>query len=272
MNYFKMALVVVIGCHWTLALAQAGGEASEPSPEALDAAFTSEDAAREAAAFSDEIIEPGVLDPLQAMAGDSNLVFRGRVKSQSYAYDTDGTPSTHTTIVIDGVIKGDYPDGEITLTQQGGPSQSDPDEVLMVSTAQYFNVGEEELLFLNVDPDNRTALDRAHVDQRFRIYQDKVYSEDGHGVILEPVAGGSGHRLALSRDRHPSKRFNTIRIGSHTLTKNFSDDEQFDSIAPSGDKATGRSGDEAAFARATENKPSYTESVDVSTFTAAIVK
>jgi hypothetical protein len=262
-SYLRLALVLLLCLHWNLATAQAVGEAAEPSPEELDAAFSSEDAAREAAAFSDTIIGQGALDPLQQMTDAADLIFRGNVSSQSFVYDAGGIPHTHTTFVIAEIIKGRYPNGEITLVQEGGPAQDQDDRILMVSSSVLFNPSDEELLFIHLDPDNPIEHERATVSQRYRIYEGKVYSEDGRGITVEPVEGGSGRRLVLSDDRHPAAYFRQIRIGDHTLTRNFGrDSEQRDSVPDP----------EQANAHVVSIVRSYADGVDVETFSDAIAQ
>jgi hypothetical protein len=262
-SYLRAALILLMSLHGHPATAQPVGEAAEPSPEELDAAFTSEDAAREAAAFSDAIIDQGAVDPLQEMTDAADLVFRGNVNSQSYVYDAGGVPYTHTTFVIAEILKGPYPDGEITLIQEGGPAQDRDDKILLVSSSLLFNLGDEELLFIDLDSNNPNARERATVNQRYRIFEGKVYSEDGRGITVERVERGSGRRLVLSDDRHPSASFRQIRIGDHTLTRNFGrDSEQRDSVADP----------EQANARVASIVRSYTDSVDVETFSDAIAK
>ena len=187
MTFSRTALAIFLILSWHIAVAQINGEEGEPTPEYLDATFTSEDAARVAAGFSDQIIGDSSADPVGDMTNAADLVFRGSVLSQTYVYDAAGTPSTHTTFLIMELLKGDHQSDEITLVQPGGPSQFDSDEVMMVSTARYFNVGEEELLFMGLDPESQVESRRATVLSRFRIYENKIYNEDGHGVIVVPL-------------------------------------------------------------------------------------
>ena len=49
-------------------------------------------------------------------------------------------------------LKGEGTKNQLTLVQRGGPAQNDPDKIMMTSHAHYFNVGEEEVLFLETDP------------------------------------------------------------------------------------------------------------------------
>lgn len=263
MKYVRTAALLLLCLQWHLATAQPGGEAGEPSPEELDAAFTSADAAREAAAFSKVIINAGEDDPLREMTETADLVFRGSVSSQSVVYDANGIPFTHTTFAIDAILKGHYPDGEITLVQEGGPAQDRKDKILLVSSSLLFNIGDEELLFIDLDQDNPKARERATVHQRFKIYEGKVYSEDGRGITLEPDDRGAGRRLTLSDDRHPSEYFRQIRIGDHTLTKNFGPEIGKPDPVPRSTRANVRSSPVAR---------SYTDSVDVKTFSEAVAQ
>jgi hypothetical protein len=199
--------------------ALASGEGSEPTPEFLDAAFSEEDAARVAAGFSETIPADTSLDPLGNMTAEADLVFLGTVSAQDYQYDERGTPSTHTTFTISERLKGDYTPSEIILVQPGGPSQSG-DRVMMVSDARFFNLGEDEVLFMGIDPENPVATLQTRVLNRFRIYGDRVFNEDGYGITFIPTDGG-GYRLELSEVRNLAQRFSRIHIGSHWLEKHF---------------------------------------------------
>ena len=142
---------------------------------------------------------------------------------RTYEYDAAGTPSTHTTFLITEQLKGDHQSNEITLVQAGGPSQTDSDKIMMVSTARYFTVGEEELLFMNLDFESPVESSRSSVVSRFRVYQDKIYNEDGYGMRVVTLNGGTQYTLVQSRDRNPADRFKRITIGPHRLDKNFSE-------------------------------------------------
>ena len=240
-----------------LAVAEIFGEENEPTPESLDATFTSADAERVAAGFSSEVIEVKSADPVKNLSNAADLIFTGKVLDQSYFYDAAHSPSTHTTFSITNVLKGSYPSAELTLIQPGGPSKSG-DTALMVSTTRHFSVGEEELLFVILDPDNVAEPNRITIESRFRIYENHIYNEDGYGVIMEP----SG-KLTLSYDRHPSKHFNLIDMGSHSLFKRHSVDDNRDS--GSGEESLGS-------VRSASNRKSYTDSMDLNTFSAIIGK
>lgn len=258
MTYRQLLLAVpafFLLCNW--AGAQPFGEASEPSPEELDAAFTEEDAAREAAAFSDVVIDRSNPDPLGRMTSEADLVFRGTVVSQEVVYDENDLPFTHTTFAISEVLEGSYSVPQITVVQEGGPVKNDPENIVMVSDAEYFTEGESEVLFLDLHPEQTRQERRISIENRFRIYGGKVYDEHGRGLLLMPTEEGKGYRLGLSRDRNPAPRFSQIHIGPHTLTKNF---EEKDSAPDSG-------GGEPQARRVV---PGYQSSVDITTFSAAI--
>lgn len=258
MNRHKplVVLTLFLLCNW--AAAQPGGESTEPSPEQLDAAFTAEDAAREASAWSNVVIDRSNPDALGKMAAATDLVFRGAVKSQKVVYDSNDLPFTHTTFTILEVLKGAYPAQEITLIYEGGVSRDNPENVVIVSDARYFNVGEEEFLFVELDPENPVPSRRVTVDHRFQIYEGQVYNEDGHGLLLLPDADKQGYRLQWSRDRNPAPRFGKIHIGSHALTKVFSDEKSYPDSG----------GEEPALAR--RSTPGYDSSVNVETFTTVL--
>lgn len=262
-SHARFAMLLLFSLHCSFAAAQPGGEAGELSPEQRDAAFTPEDAAREAAAFSAAIIEQGAADPLGEMTAAADLVFRGSVSAQSVVYDADGIPFTHTTFAIEEILKGSRPEGEITLVQQGGPDRDHADKILLVSTSTLFNTGEDEVLFIDLDADNPNPSQRATVNQRYRIYEGRVYTEDGRGISIEPVGSGPGRRLVPSDDRHPSEYFRRIRIGGHTLTRHFGEEVGESTAAPRPQRET---------ARVEPVARSYIDSVDVASFTAAIAE
>lgn len=201
--------------------AQPAGEALEPSPEAMDAAFSEADAAREAALWSDVIIDRSRPDPITAMTASADWVIRGTVTAQEFIDNEKSLPFTHTTLVVDELLKGQNVPSEITIVQQGGISPSNPENIVMVSHGHYFTVGEEELLFIEVNPE-QTGHRRLVIEQRFRIYQGQVYDENGRGLIVAEKEGEPGLKLEVSRNRHPSPRFAHFYIGPHRLTKNFS--------------------------------------------------
>jgi hypothetical protein len=262
-NHVGIALLLLISLHCGTAAAQPVGEAGEPSPEQRDAAFTAEDAAREAASFSATIIDQDAVDPLGEMTDAADLVIRGSVSSESVVYDADGTPFTHTTFAIEEILKGSHPDGEITLVQQGGPARDDADKILIVSTSMLFNAGDEEVLFIDLDADNPNPRHHATVNQRYRIYEGRVYSEDGRGITVKPVGSGSGRRLVLSEDRHPSEYFRLVRIGGHTLTRKFGGDSGKSDPVPR---------PQGVSVRSEPVGRSYTDSVDVASFSEAIAE
>lgn len=279
MKYLQ-TIVFIIFCFGFVQVAAAGvaGEFLEPTPEELDDDPTQEDAARAAALWSDEIINRDTVDPLGDLVHAADLIIRGEVVSQSYSYDDTGVPFTHTTIAIIDVLSGDYAGAEFTVVQEGGPAQDDDKRAMLVSGSKNFNVGEEELLFLKFESRKTAASSQTHsriepvytgpekvtVQQRFRIYEDKVYNEDGHGVIVEPVAGGEGHRLRLTRDRSPAPRFREIHVGRLTLGKKFV--SRAEDTADSAD--AGPLG--ADFAQSVE--PSYTAGADVAALSTAITQ
>ncbi|MDZ7785303.1 MAG: hypothetical protein U5K56_20910 [Halioglobus sp.] len=253
-RHFLVIPAFLLLCNW--AGAQPLGEVAEPSPEELDAAFTEEDAAREAAAWSDVVIDRSRPDPLERMTSSADLVFRGAVASQEVVYYENDLPYTHTTLSITEVLKGSHPGSQITLVHEGGPAKDNPENIVMVSDARHFDEGENELLFVDVNP-GESAPRKVSVEHRFRIYNGKVYDEHGHGVLLEPGEEGKGYRLGLSRDRNPAPRFSQIHIGPHTLTKNFGKE----------DSAPDSGGGEPQARRVV---PGYQSSVDITTFSAAI--
>ncbi len=260
MNYPKSLLVLLLAFQCVIAAEQlaADGEGSEPSLEQLDAAFTAEDAAREAAAWSDVLIDRDQTDALTGITAAADLVFRGTVVSQKTVYDANDLPFTHTTFSISELLKGSHPDAEVTLIQEGGVSRVDKESIVIVSDANHFTVGADELLFLAVDARNPVAEARITVNNRFCIANNGVYDENGHGLLLESDEGRTGYRMRWSRDRNPAPRFTQIKIGPHTITKQFEKESvNYDS-----------GGDAEAQAKAAA--PGYLSSVRVDALTAAI--
>ena len=230
--------------------------------EERDAAWTAEDSAREAAQRvpAAAAADAGPVDVLGKLTGEADVIFRGTVQYQSVVYDAGGVPFTHTTFAVTDILKGGIVGDQFTLVQEGGPGQNDGDPAMMSSTSRHFAVGEEELLLLGAEAGNGLR----YVQIRFRIYGGQVYDEDGRGVFVEPVIGGTGHILRLSADRNPDSRFIEIHVGPHTLYKNFGDDTAVDGIDGAPDAATGGVSVSPAAG------PSYTEGADVGTLIAAI--
>ncbi|GAB5453516.1 MAG: hypothetical protein Hals2KO_38440 [Halioglobus sp.] len=257
MNPSRVTTCLLLSLACSTASAQSG-EALEISPEARDAAWTSADAAREAALFSNTASGTARTSlTLSDGAAATDLVFSGRVTAQSYVYDNAGRPFTHTTVRIDTILKGSYAGPEITLVQEGGPEKDSADNIVLVSDAQYFAVGEEELLFVDLDLANPVATQRVAVRQRFRIYSGKVFGVDGHGVLLQSSARSAGQTISWSNDRHPAARFSQFQIGKHTLTRHFTDSAAQSTAGPGSPQARAAA-------------PGYQSSVDVDTFSASI--
>jgi hypothetical protein len=251
-NYLNiLVLILIVGGVSHPAVAQLAPEYLEPTPEELDAAHSAADAARDAALWSNKIIDRAQTDPLGSLAGSADLIIHGKVESQSYSYDDMGIPFTHTTIAVTSVLRGELADTLYTLVQEGGPSRENPKRAMMVSSSKHFNVGEEELLFLklNTGVPSANSANRQHlepprtgpktvtVQNRFRIHEGKVYGEDGHGVIVESLRGGRGYSLRYTRTRNTAPRFTKIHIGDITLQKRFQNDDEnapdsADSAAP----------------------------------------
>ena len=257
----RIVLFLLLSCG-TLP-AWAGGEDAEPTPEYLDATFSADDAARVAAGFSAAIVAVPAGNLLESMTAAADLIIRGTVASQAYRYDARDTPSTHTTFTIAQRLKGELPADEITLVQPGGPSRLDADKLMMTSTAQYFNVGEEEILFMHLDPANPIPALQATVLARFRVYENRVYDEDGYGVTVAPLGGGA-YRLQLVPVRSAAERFQRINVGSHWLYRHSVDEDEggisLDASIPPEPRG-------AALAGGPQGVP---DSVDADTFSALI--
>jgi len=266
MTYFRTAIIILLGLYWNMA------QASGPSNEELDAAWTAEDDAREAAQRVPAPPEISSSNPLGDLTDKAEVIIHGTVALQNFVYDADGTPFTETTFSVIEVLKGDFTGDQFTLVQEGGVEQQDSNIVMTNSHSRYFTDGEEEILLLSHELGNfGTSRDAAsdsdasirsktrEVQIRFRVYGGKVYDEDGRGVFVETLAGG-GHRLALSNDRNPATRFSEIRIGPHTFTK----------VVGGGvrDGNTDESVARAAMKKAVP--PGYTHATDAGTLSAAI--
>jgi hypothetical protein len=261
MNIQKLIAIFLLPLLSHGAFAQSGGEANEPSPEELDAAYTEADALRDAAKWSDVEIVQKEPDPLGEMTAGADLVIRATVTSQSNGHNAKNTPLTHTTFSISEVLKGDYAADEITITQEGGPSKTRPNRVVIMSHTKYFKVGDEELLFLSLDPDNALQELQVRINNRFGIQQGKVFDENGRGLIHSTADNAPGYSLALSKDRNPHPRFRDFQIGSHKFSKKFKEDNTGDDADFGGDTAI------------EESNPAsrgHQRSMDVSAFSAAV--
>lgn len=225
MTYFRTVIIILLGLYWSMA------QASGPSNEELDAAWTADDDARAAAQRVPAQPSSVSNDPLGDLTGEADVIIHGTVTMQTFVYDADGTPFTKTTFTVSEVLKGDIVGDQFTLVQEGGVEQDDSDIVMTSSHSRHFTVGEEEILLLGpetgysiasrgpvFDSDSSIRSTTREVQIRFRIHGGKAYDEDGRGVFVEALQGG-GHRLALSRDRNPAALFSEIHIGPHTFTK-----------------------------------------------------
>lgn len=195
------------------------GEEYEVSPEDLDKKFTKKDYDIMMSKFSDKIITTQEKSLSDKMSEGAQLVLIGEIINQSYTYDSSDVPTTHTTIKISSVLKGNNPSDEIVLTQKGGP-RKDGDGGFIYSDTHFFSVGDEELLFLGIEPGDKLA-----IKSGYRVFQGQLYDEDGYGLII------NANNIRLSKNRHPDESFSQINMGDHVLTKGFSsDDEQQDII------------------------------------------
>ncbi len=202
------------------ALAQASGEASEPTPEQVDAAFTPADAAREAARWSKTIRPRDERSALESLSEEADLIFHGTVHAQEVQYRGNDIPFTYTTFAISDLVKGEADGGFFTLVQEGGPDRYDPEKVLLVSTSEYFATGEEELLFIAFDQPTGTHM----VQERFRILEGLTYNANGRGVVIQQAGPGARPGLRLTRGRSADERFRTVPLGTTALYKQFGDD------------------------------------------------
>lgn len=252
----KIAAILLIPLMSAWAVAQPNAELT---PEQLDAAFTEEDAAREAALWSDEEIPRAPVDPLARMSAESDLVVIGTVTAQETVYDDRDIPFTHTTLAITEVVEGSYEGGLINVVQRGGPLKHKPENVLIGSHTHYFTPGEEELLFLALNPDSPHLESQVEIKNRFGILNGKVFSENGRGVIFTATEEAPGYTLSFSRDRNPHPRFTDFKIGPHEFSKQFT--QRGDrSESPGQGEAPGRA----------EKRPGYGAGVTVGAFKNAL--
>jgi hypothetical protein len=248
-------LLIPLFSTWTMA------QTGELSPEELDAAFTAADAAREAAGWSDKIIERRAVDPLATMSASADLVIRGTVTAQEVAYDANDVPFTHTTLGVSEVLEGSYADSQITIVQEGGPLKHKPENVLMLSHTHYFTPGQEELLFLELNPDSPYPYSQVVIKHRFGVVNGKVFNENGKGMIYTETEEAPGYKLSWSRDRNPDPRFTEFKIGSHEFSKQFRERDQ-----------EGDSPEQPVSRQRVEVRPGYESGVDVSTFKNALTR
>ncbi len=221
LRHFGVIACVVLGLQCNTATSQVPGEENEPTPEYVDANFGEDDAARMAAGFSDRVPSELVGRNLVGMTSAADLVVRGLVLAQEYHYDVQDVPSTHTTFLVSEELKGNHAATQVTLVQRGGPAKDNADKIMMSSHSHYFNVGEEEVLFLETDPENSSPFQRVSVMSRYRVFKGKLYSDDGRSVILFPLQNGDDYRIAHGVDRNPDSRFKHIQIGTRRLGKTF---------------------------------------------------
>lgn len=217
-------VVLYLACLTTgiAGFAQAAGEASEPTPEQIDAAFTPEDAAREAARWSKTVRPRDERSALERLREEADLIFHGTVHSQEVHYRGNDIPFTHTRFAISDLVKGEADGGFFTLVQEGGPDKYDPQKVMLASKSEYFATGEEEVLFIVFDQTTGTH----RVRERFRILEGLTYNANGRGVVVEQGAPGAKARLRLTRGRNADERFRTVPMGSTALYKRFGDDDE----------------------------------------------
>lgn len=243
---FLRTFVCIFGCLTAgiAGFALASGEASELTPEQVDAAFTPEDAAREAAIWSTTVRPRDERTALERLREDSDLIFHGMVHSQTVSYRGNDIPFTHTTFEVIDLVKGEAEGGFFTLEQEGGPDRVDPQKVLLVSTSEYFATGEEEVLFVAFDEATGTHM----VRERFRIVEGLTYNANGRGVLVEQATPGSRAGLRLTRGRSADKRFRTVPLGTTALYKQFGDDTENPDGDPRDPHASAR---DAAAAQAT---------------------
>lgn len=221
MKIVRNLVLIFASIYAGVCAAQQVGEEFESTPEQLDEAFNAQDAVREAARWSNVVSAPDKRTPLERMTDAADLIFYGTVQSQEVLYEGNDIPFTHTTFVVTNLIKGETDGAAFTLVQEGGPDRHIPHKVMLSSTSHYFALGEEELLFVTFDKKTGTDM----VQQRFRVMQGNMYSENGRGVIVASRASDNKPALQLTRGRSADKRFRTVPLGSSALYKQFSDDK-----------------------------------------------
>lgn len=190
-------------------------DAIEPSLEELermDRNFGAGDEAATGAQSSDKIPTPPAPITPARLIGTADLVVEATVADVYYMHESaHNQPYTYTVFDVDRVLQGEHTEATLTIKQMGGPSQ-DGTQVNIVSHTEFFNPGERELLFLDLEGE------RMRLERRLRVYEGALYDTDGYGLLSGPDGG-----LRLSRNRNPAERFSSINIGAETLHKHFSE-------------------------------------------------
>lgn len=123
------------------------------------------------------------------IARQADLVFQGQVIAVDYRMSKTGPglasiPHTFVTYRIDHLLKGRSQNGVlITLRMQGGPVPGS-DRAMLIAGAPNFDIGDNDLLFVS---NNGNALIPlvGWSQGRYRIINDKAYSDDGREVFLD---------------------------------------------------------------------------------------
>ena len=145
------------------------------------------------------------------MTEEAELIFQGVISKVEYGAakggeEEDGVlPQTFVTYKIEDIQKGKAAEGNsITLQFIGGPTNDG--KVLVVSNSPIFDVGERDLLFVRGNGQSDVPLVGGDKG-RFRVVQEKMFSNDGHEVLLD-----SKGKIKFGR-QHALKEVMNNRIG-----------------------------------------------------------
>lgn len=160
---------------------------------------------------------PAIRGPVTAasLAAEASLVIEGQVQRVTYTHEgAYEQPFTIIDISVTRVLKGAFDEDVVVIKQPGGPSKNG-EMINVVSHAEYFVPGDGELLFLE------TTGDRVSIKNRFRVYDQALYSQDGFGLLRTQPG-----QIRLSNIRNPAETFTRIVIANEVLRKNFSRDNK----------------------------------------------
>lgn len=154
----------------------------------------------------------------------ADLIFHGRVESVDYDLSDRKSdaevrlPHTFVTYEMADVLKGRSTRERITLRFMGGPTEQ-PGQHLFVETVPFFNVGQEDFLFVTAGQGfcPLVGCGAGH----FRVIDERVYTSEGREVLLTPegelaFGGASALEEATTQALAPSspdlqKRLRAVR-------------------------------------------------------------
>lgn len=140
---------------------------------------------------------------LEAQLREADAVVQGRVERIEHRILTDAKgiawPYTFVTYQVLRGIKGGVEGEALTLRVVGGPSP-DGREVVAASHVPLFNVGNTDLLFVRRNGAWWCPLVRSERGL-LRVVDGRVYTEDGHAMLLEGGRVGLGGRAEFAEAR-----------------------------------------------------------------------